>query len=38
MKKKYTKTANETLQDYNINITTNEHHHLRTVVGSNENK
>lgn len=37
-KKEYIKTANETLQDYNINITTNEHHHLGTVVGSNGNK
>ena len=34
----YIRTANETFQEYNINITTDGHHHLSSVVGSNENK
>ena len=37
-KEEYIKTANEIFQKYNIYITTNGHHDLSTVIGSNENK
>ena len=38
IKGEYIEIANETLQDYNIKITTNGHCHLGAVVGSNEDK
>ena len=38
MKEEYIEIANETLQDYNIKITTNGHRHPGAAVGSNQNK
>ena len=38
MKEEYIVVVNKIFQDYNIKITTDGHHHLGAVVGSNENK
>ena len=38
VKEEYIEIANETCREYNIKITTDGHHHLDAVVGSNENK
>ena len=38
MKEECIVLVNKTFQDYNTKITTDGHHHLGAVVGSNENK